>query len=259
MLIINEDNWKDHAIDHRTMGRGLVPRDWTKRPYGDAALAGTFEVSKIPSVPRGNWSARIRHLTDTGRRLSDLMKAAEVPVLNQSYLGYCHGFAPAGAAMALTAWMGAPTVKLSGSSIAAPVVGFQNRGAWIMDDLRQFAAHGVNTVEEYPELSTDPRDYNETSKRQAGTRRLARWYEGNRRSFDQTISCLLNHVPVVVGLNWWGHAIYYVDAVEIRPGVFGVFARNSWGPEYGDDGWFVLEEGRATPDEQYMPLAMMAA
>ncbi len=259
MLIIGEDNWQQHTVEHRAMGRGLVPRDWSKRPYGDSALAGTFEAVAIPRVKRPDWSARIRHMTETKTRLSDIMIAAAVPVLNQSYLGYCHGFGPAGAEMGLRAFMGAPTIKLSGSSIAAPTVGFQNRGAWIMDDLRQLAAHGVNTVEEYPELSMNPRDYNEASQRQAATRRLSQWYEGDRRNFEHTMSCLMNHIPVVVGLNWWGHCVYYVDAVEVRPGVFGVLARNSWGPGYGDDGWFILEEGRATPDEQYMPLAMMAA
>ena len=60
-------------------------------------------------------------------------------------------------------------------------------------------------------------------------------------------------------LNWWGHAIYYLDLVEMSPGRFGVLARNSWGAGYGDDGYFILEESRATPDEQYMPSAIMAA
>ena len=114
------------------------------------------------------------------------------------------------------------------------------------------------SVGPYPEVTTDRRYWNAENQAKAATRKLQDWYEGARRNWRQTISCLLNYIPVVVGYNWWGHCIFLVDACMNAQRQIGARGRNSWGRGYGVDGYFELYGTRAVPDEQYMPLMTKA-
>ena len=65
------------------------------------------------------------------------------------------------------------------------------------------------------------------------------------------MTLLLCRIPVCVAYNWWGHAVTMTDPVLLGDGRFGARGRNSWGSQYGANGFFVVEEYYATPDEAY--------
>jgi hypothetical protein len=66
-------------------------------------------------------------------------------------------------------------------------------------------------------------------------------------TFAQAISCLLNNVPVIFDLNWWGHSVCMIDVDEID-GEVCPDGDNSWTPGWGDNGTFRLQGQKKYPD-----------
>lgn len=253
MITVIDDN--DGVPLFPSRERGYERRDYSHVPYGSIYGTKTFDISLIP---RAQWPERIQRMQQTRSRLSDFAKARGVPVLDQDGLPYCHGFCIAGAVMVLRAVRGLGVEKLSGSSVAGPAVGFRRQGQYIGKDIEIAAQYGVAPTSAYPEISTDAKSWARDDVRKASAEyRIVEWYELEANNFDQVMTCLLLRIPVVVGLDWWGHAVYYCDPVQLNDGRFGVLARNSWGPSYGDDGWFVLSEKKATPGEAYAPRVLV--
>jgi hypothetical protein len=77
------------------------------------------------------------------------------------------------------------------------------------------------------------------------------------RNFDQLATLCLLNVPVPIGLNWWSHEICACDLVVVSANHFGIRIRNSWGDDYGDHGFAVLSESKATPDDAVAPRVQM--
>lgn len=229
---------------------GYIPRDYTATPQGSRTYAAPFN---LPLIPRSEWDARYDEMVATKSSLKDICVAADLPALYQDGLGYCHGFAVAGAIMGLRCSQNGNCPKLSGSSVAAPVVGFVNKGAWILDDLAHVVQYGANTVEDYPELTTSSKYWTPANQAKAAANRVTEWYDMERRNFAQTMTCLFTRTPVCVGLNWWGHAVWYAAPIRIERGSWGVILRNSHKEGNGTVGWEILREDKATPDEQYAP------
>ena len=68
-------------------------------------------------------------------------------------------------------------------------------------------------------------------------------------TFDIAASFALLNIPYASGHAWWGHAI--AGGFGLRKesnGTYSLMKRNSWGPSYGQDGFFWLAQRKATPD-----------
>lgn len=240
--------------------KGLLARDFAATPHGALSFAPAFS---IPKIPRAEWPDRIADMERTKSRLSDLCR--DIPILDQGQVGYCHAFSCCLGVMAMRAAQGLPYVELSASSIGGPVTGFRNAGAYIFDDLRHSCEFGVASTAVYPMLTT-ANHWTAEAKADAAKHRVTEWWDGKPRDFDQMMTCLLSRIPVCVGLNWWGHAVTYLDPVY-KNGRFGVLGRNSWGSgwSYGGApaGQFIFFEGygrnMATPDEWYAPRQITGA
>lgn len=242
--------------------KGFKPRNYSVHPQGSLSYAAPFS---LPTIPRSEWADRIKAMAESKTRLSDLWERDGLGVLNQGNVGYCHAFSCAMGVMLMRSAMGLPYEELSASSVAGPITGFRNEGAYIFDDLKRSVKYGFATTKTYPMLTTD-NHWTPEAEADAAQHKVTEWWDGENRNFDQVMTCLLSRIPVCVGLNWWGHAVTYVDPVMVN-GRFGVDGLNSWSTDwsYGGarPGWFRFPEGYgknlATPDEWYAPRQITGA
>lgn len=250
-LIINDGNYlQHHTFEDRS--RGLIPRQ-----EGQELVYG--ERPTFPLIPREEWPDLISTMERDKSRLSDVCREHNIPCFDQNGTNYCHANSPALAIMILRAAQGQPYVHLSPGSIGGPVTGFRNAGAWIGDDLDHIVEHGCASVDYVPANQVSRDGWAPGAEENSLQHRVNEWWDLPRRSFDHMMTLLFLRVPVCTGHNWWRHAVTALDPVMIRPGKFGARFRNSWGPGYGDDGFFVMEEGKGTPDEHYAPRSIVAA
>jgi hypothetical protein len=252
-------------VSDRDLAAGLCgckPRDFSQVPVGSILCAAP---ANFPLIPRNEWSSRIKQMEQEKSRLSDLINFEPIPCLNQAQTNYCHANSPALAMMAVRASQGQPFVLLSPASIAGPVTGFQNEGAFIHDDLRQITTVGCASQEFVPANQIDRSGFKPGWEENAKKHRVSEWWDLGQRDgtmFDRVMTLLLSRVPICVAYNWWSHAVTLIDPVELSPGAFGVRFRNSWGdtwPNQGAGGYALLPEGKGTPDEAYAPRSITAA
>lgn len=92
-LIINDSNYRDFinpVVDGEVKMQGLIPRNYTTHPRGcyGSALAVDF-----PTIPRTEWSARIKEKVALKSQLSDIRmrgnNGSRIPSLDQNGKGYC--------------------------------------------------------------------------------------------------------------------------------------------------------------------------
>lgn len=255
-LIIGDDNahlYKD--IVPEDMSKGRTPRDYAKVPYGQLAVGGGGFAAKFDLLipPRSEWSARIKKMEAEKTRISDLLLQAKIPSLDQNGTNYCWCNAVITAIQAIRCKAGEKYVKLSPASVAAPIKNYANQGGWGGEALEYIVEHGVGAASLWPPNARDRKYMTDELKENALRHRVTEWYDLRPRSFDEVMACLLYGIPVAIGLNWWGHEVCACDPVEISPGKFGARIRNSWGDGYGEKGFAVLTESKATPDDACAP------
>ncbi len=161
--------------------------------------------------------------------------------------------------LALRAMMNEVIVLLSPASVAAPIKGYRNQGGWGGEALEYIVAHGVAPVADWPANAINKQYDNAASQASRQRFTVTEWWDLAPRNFDQLMTCLLLRIPVPIGLNWWHHEVCAIDPVVLSPGKFGVRFRNSWGDGYGDQGFGVLTESKATPDDAVAPRVATAA
>lgn len=242
--------------------RGLMPRDWKTNPYGSIACATPYDLKLID---RSEWKDRIRQMEKDQSRLSDILKDAGLKALNQMRTNYCHANAPAMAIMVLRAVQGIKLpVPLSPASIAGPITGFRNEGAYIHQDLRQITEVGCASQDFVPANQIGREGFRTGWEADAAKNRVTEWFdfpEPDGKMFDRIMTCLLSGIPVCTAHNWWGHAVLALDPWFDAQG-YGTRDINSWGedfPEQGDGGFFILREQPATADEAYAPRSLVMA
>lgn len=243
-LVIDDDTssallWPD---GFRT---GLVPRDFAATP---------MRAVTMPTIPRSEWSARIREMEDTQSRLSDVWFAGGCEHLDQNGQGYCWAYAATHCVTALRARDNQPYVRLSAHAVACAIKGFRDQGGWSADALQFITERGVPSVAAWPEKSMSrSHDTPATWENAARHKVTESWADvaapvWNRDlNFEQVMTCLLLRIPVACDFNWWGHAVCALDPVEVEPGSFGVRIVNSWAG-WGDRGMGLLRGSRAVPD-----------
>lgn len=279
-LIVGDHNWQKATRPGwlRRRGRGLRPWhthpeavEWRRRDRQQGGESDWLPEdlrtpAALPMIPYEEWPDRIADLERRQASSYHVWKRSPIGVLNQKSFGWCHAYSPAAACMIGREAAGLPYVALEPASVAGPVTGYKNAGAWIMDDLRQITRAGIASTDYVPEFCTSRRKWKTGAEEDALRRRVLEWEAHRGRHHQKQGSWLLHGYAVCVGLHWWSHAVTYlrvVDADRSRPATdwrrYRMGALNSWGPGYGDGGYFELEGDRSTADEIYVQRAQQTA
>ena len=241
-------------INHSNIGGGkcgCLPR---QEPEGGLACAAMddsdiLEWDQIPDA--------IADQERVNAGLYQIWKDSQIGCLNQNPLLYCWGFSSVEALMMEREVMGLPFVRLSPSSVAAPVVGFVNKGWYIERALEQMISVGAATEEYVPQTTFSREDFKTGWKESASCNKVTKWHDVGRDARRQ-ITILLRCKPLVCVHDWWEHAImhlrvrdagtkYRVDDINRYPRDF----LQSWGPGQGDGGICTLQGQRSIADASY--------
>ncbi|MES2789977.1 MAG: hypothetical protein V4719_10160 [Planctomycetota bacterium] len=264
MIIIDESNWRDHAGENGVIidpsGQRRKAGCFARRtPVGAVKCAAP---ANYPLIPRNEWASRSRDIKAARADTRSLLKAKGIPAFDQEQTSTCHAQSAALAVMVNRARQGEATVILSPGSIAGPVTGYRDEGAYIEDDLQQIVDHGAASIDFVPTNQISRRGWKAGAEENALLHRVTGWYDMGPRDSEMFARCatrVLLGDPVCVAYNWWSHAVTLTFLVEIAPGVFAFEFRNSWGASYGDDGYGLLVEGKGTPDAAYSPFQSTAS
>lgn len=252
--VIDDNNYMQHVGDWLDDGklheRGRIPRDWSKEPFGAVPHTTSFDFDLIP---RSEWTGMIEQMEKDKSRLSDIIIQSGIKSKDQNGTNYCWFNANVTAYEAWRAANGMPYINFSPASGAAPIKGFRNSGGWGGEGNEWLVEKGIVPVEYWPANAISRQYYTEDNKKLALNYRVAEFTDVQSRNFNQLATLLLLRIPVCIGLNWWSHEVCAIDLVATGNNQFGVRFRNSWGDSYGDHGFSILTESKATPDDAVAP------
>jgi hypothetical protein len=200
-------------------------------------------------IPESEWDEHIERKNESDSWLKNSMD--EIPCLDQNGLGYCHAYCTVTAMMAKRAQQNHPFVLLNAESIGGPITGWRNRGAHPEDDLDQaveFGACPQSMVDRQHSISPSRWDSRWTTERDKY--RISEWWDGELPglSWEAAVTFTLLNIPFFSGHAWWSHAITGGFRLRKKNGIYQIEFLNSWGDDYGENGYFWMGEDKGTPD-----------
>lgn len=251
------------TMDGETKKCGTVPRpmEWSSQHIRD------YKDVSIPNlIPESEWADRIKELVAEQAQLSDICKRNGYQMLDQNGRGYCWIHSGAGAVQAIRARMNLPSVGISAYAGACIIKNWRDEGGWGAQGLDFISERGLPSDKFWPMRYTGrDKDTPETWANAALHKVTGGWVDTARPQYDRNLSraqvatLLLNKIPVIGDYNWWGHSVCLLDLVLLPNGKFGVRIANSWGTQWSDGGYGVLDETKAWPDGATAPYEIMAS
>jgi hypothetical protein len=246
-LIINESNYEQAQTQNLerilqqgdTVYPGCLP---TKLSAPRPPLIIAAEELIAP-IPRDQWKKLIEE--NQGSFLQDL-KGDRLPPHDQGTTNYCWAHGSVRAVELIDLYQTDQPCLLSAESVAVPLTGGRNRGGTPDEALDRLISHGACKQDRWPVNSRDLSYWNAPTAAEAQNHRVLRWLLV--RSWEMQVTLAILRFPVAAGLSWWGHLVCQHTPIILPNGEVGIGADNSWGPDYGENGYFVLDEKRGTAD-----------
>lgn len=252
-------NW-GYVVDPRkqtTIGEpGLCG---TLAPPNDHKMPDVVSSAEpVQSIPYERWPELIRQQNEDESSLYHVWQRSRIGVLNQGQSSYCWAFSSVAGLMLQREIEGRPFRRLSPSSVAAPIVGYTNRGYYIESALEGMRTQGAASEDFVPMLTTNSRDFKGSWREDAAKNRIS-IANAIPRDHQTQGSMLLMGFPLVAALDWWGHAVLFLgvlDRYPSRPATdytrYGILFLNSWGATWGQGGLGVVEYSQQIADRAYI-------
>lgn len=250
-LIIDESNWRTQIGDGKsvTVAGEKFSLSWQPPAAGHNSRAYSKVFgAEVPTIPRSEWSARIKEQAARKRRISDHQRwqcdnQGSFPTCWSA--GTCQAYSTARVmSLGMSSY-----VRISAMSLAVPISGGRS-GGYEGDAVSYLTKHGGVDVKLWG--YTDPS--RKSGPEIEANRLLHKSLESYEcDGFDEFATALLLGYPCTVSYNWWSHVVMLTDLVEIESGSYGLRIRNNWGEGYGDKGEYgvggyaIFREGRGTP------------
>lgn len=266
-IVIGDDTYIDPSYMDGTYGRGLISRDFKSHPVGAFAPPVKIELVDLTTLPD-----RIRKAEANKSRLSDVWKAMGYRYLNQAQSNYCWAHSTTHIVMANRLRMSLPPAALSAYSLGSSIKNGRNDGGWSALSLDKASKDGICLQSDWPQGDFRVRSASDVCwERAAAFKPVDGFVELDAPVFDrdlsfhQVLTLLINRIPVAGDFDWWGHAVALFDPVDKYPNRdpkdlsrYAVRILNSW-LNFGDEGFAVLADGRARPDNAVSVSAVLAA
>lgn len=190
-------------------------------------------------------------------------------------------------------------VELSPASVGCKVKGFSNDGGWGQEGLDYAVEHGYVPVKLWPANAISRQYDTAEAWAEAAKFKPTNYFDLASDDFDQKASANLRRMATADGYDWWSHEVTgydlvivtnavrdasrraidglwmkmnsrgysgprmtkeaYDQRIELASSKYGTRQRNSWSMDYGDRGFFILTESKATPTDACCSVDMMPA
>ncbi len=246
--IVDDSNYQAEIVAGEKLTGLKGGFGWQAPPAGYSSGLKAFGA-EIPTIPRSEWSARIKALKEQKRNISHCQKWS---CDNQGSNPTCWaaGTCQAMATARVLAMGIEHHIRYSAMSLAVPISG-GNSGGWEEEAVDYAAKHGV--------VDSDFWGYTDRSRKDSdpkvqANRAMHKCLESYTcRGDDEFATALLLGFPCTVSYSWWSHVVMLTDLVEIESGSYGFLIRNNWGDGYGDKneygfgGYAVFRFGKGSP------------
>lgn len=247
--VIDDSNYQQFvqlAANIGEFGSGYIPRNFQSTPFGSI-------VKKYsgPIFDRKELIERIKEKEALQSGLFAMFKKMKLPILNQGRLGYCWMYGTVMAMIMAYAKMGM-VLHLSPTSCAAKGKNYANQGGLAEEALRYIKKFGVSTVNFWPDGGLADRRYDTPEQRaNAELHKAVEFEELPSENPEAVASALVVDLPCTAGLGWWGHLVALAQPCVMPDGSIGFQFPNSWGTQFGKEGWGVLAGSKAVPFEAF--------
>ncbi len=251
-LLIHEGNAHLHqdfiGDDGNPRAKGLVPRDFTRKPVGFLGrLATPFDV---PLITGALQQTMLDQMKANKARNSDIrnrgMFGQPIPSRDQDGVGYCWCHSGTSAHLLVRARMNEPYSDLSAFSVGCMIKGFRDEGGDGSEGVEFQGTKGIATAQFWPQQSMDRKNDNPATWANAATHKYIEWVDGDPGNLDQLVTGFLLGWAGIFDYNWWSHSVCGMDLETINPLTVRIW--NSWSDSWSENGTGLLQGSKAMPD-----------